>query len=77
MEITLSAWMLRSIPNELMQMFKREAKQRRMSVNKTIVSLMLEKFGIAEEKKVQVHHDLDAWFGKWTAKEAIPASVTI
>jgi hypothetical protein len=68
----MRAWTLRNIPHELMQLFRQEARQRHMSINKTIVSLMLEKFGIARSSKKKTYHDLDAWFSKdpWTKEEA-------
>ena len=66
----MKAWTLRNLPEELVQYFRREARERHESINKTIVHLMIERFGFAKSKKTKVHHDLDHWFGKWSREEA-------
>ena len=66
----MKAWMLRNVPDELMRLFRQEARERGTSVNKAIVSLLIEKFGLEKAMKPKRHHDLDQWFGKWTREEA-------
>ena len=49
----MKAWTLRNLPDELVRFFRHEARERHESVNKTIVSLMIERFGLEKPKKTK------------------------
>lgn len=62
---------LRGISPKLEEVIKMEAKKKRSSLNKTILSLLEEKV-VGNKKKAfhdSLHHDLDALAGKWSRDE--------
>ena len=64
---------LRSIPDEIEVMVKKEAKAKGLSLNKAFITLMEKATGIKtrDKKKKAVYHDLDNLFGTWSKSDAI------
>ena len=63
---------LRGIPADLERMIKREAEDKRLSLNKAFISLLEKATGRKEKvpKRKFLHHDLDHLCGVWTKREA-------
>ena len=63
---------IRGIPDEVEKVIEREAKRKRKSKNKIVVSLLERATGIKPGKsnRVELYHDLDHLSGSWSAKEA-------
>ncbi|MBI2370918.1 MAG: hypothetical protein HYV08_11900 [Deltaproteobacteria bacterium] len=61
---------LRNIPPELGRIIRRKAREKKASVNKTVISLLEEGVGIGRKKTGKpLHHDLDELAGSWTKEE--------
>ena len=63
---------LRGISNEIEKMIRKEAKNKRLSLNKTLIALLEKGAGIKEvnREKVALYHDLDHLCGVWSKEEA-------
>jgi hypothetical protein len=63
---------IRGIPDEVEKVIEREAKRKRKSKNKIVVSLLERATGVkpAQSNRVELYHDLDHLSGSWSAKEA-------
>ena len=63
---------IRGIPDEVQKVIEKEAKRKRKSKNKIVVSLLEQATGVTSGKssRVGLHHDLDHLSGLWSAKEA-------
>lgn len=61
---------VRSISPRLRAALEREAARRRLSLNKTVLSLLVEKLGVAESSSQGGHRDLDELAGTWSKSEA-------
>jgi hypothetical protein len=63
---------IRGIPDEVEEVIEREARRRRKSKNKIVVSLLEQATGVKPGKSntVVLYHDLDHLSGLWSAKEA-------
>jgi len=63
---------IRGIPDEVQRAIEREAKRKRKSKNKIVVSLLEQATGVKPGKssRVELYHDLDHLSGSWSAKEA-------
>lgn len=63
---------IRGIPDEVEKVIEREAKRKRKSKNKIVVSLLEEATRVRPSKSngVKLFHDLDHLCGSWSAKEA-------
>jgi hypothetical protein len=63
---------IRGIPNEIEKMIRKEAKNKRLSLNKTLIAFLEKGAGIkgANREKVALYHDLDHLCGVWTKEEA-------
>lgn len=61
---------LRKLPPKLEKTIRQRARERRVSVNKAVLSLLEEHLGLDEEKQPAEYHDLDALCGAWTEEEA-------
>lgn len=59
---------LRNLPPEVLRLIEQVAQEKRMSVNKAVISL-LEEGNSASRRKI-VHHDLDDLAGSWSPEEA-------
>ena len=67
----MKAITLRNIPPELARKIRLRAVQKRISLNKAVLSLLEEQTGLrAAKSRVQLYHDLDALAGSWTREEA-------
>ncbi len=67
----MKALTVRNLPSEVARIIRRKAREKRMSVNKAVISLLEEHAGIRGKKKGRsLHHDLDALAGSWTKREA-------
>lgn len=64
---------LRSIPDEIEVMVKKEAKAKGLSLNKTFITLLEKATGVKtkDKKKKATYHDLDSLFGVWSKNDAI------
>lgn len=64
---------LRSIPDEIEVMVKKEAKAKGLSLNKTFIALLGKAAGVKtkDKKKKALYHDLDNLFGTWSKSDAI------
>jgi plasmid stability protein len=62
---------LRSIPDEVKKMVRKEAERKGVSVNKAIIDLLELSVGTKapEKKKRVMYHDLDHLAGIWSQKE--------
>ena len=63
---------LRGIPADVERTVKREAEDRRLSLNKAFISVLEKATGKKEkvQKRKLLHHDLDHLCGIWTKREA-------
>jgi hypothetical protein len=61
---------LRSISAALRAALDREAEKRGQSLNKTVLALLSERLGLAEEAGPIEYEDLDELAGTWTKAEA-------
>ncbi len=63
---------IRGIPDEVEKIIEREAKRKRKSKNKIVVSLLEQATSVKPRKsnRVKLYHDLDHLSGLWSAKEA-------
>ena len=60
---------LRNLPPALEQKLRKRAKQRGVSMNKAVIGVLEEAFGLAKKPRT-VYHDLDHLAGTWTKEEA-------
>jgi hypothetical protein len=61
---------IRSIGAPLRAALEREAERRGQSLNKTVLALLSERLGIADETAPVRYDDLDELAGTWTKAEA-------
>jgi len=62
---------LRNLPPALTRAIRRRADETRLSVSKTVISLLEESVGISRRRKEKrIYHDLDDLSGAWTRDEA-------
>ena len=62
---------LRNLPPELARWVERRARERSMSLNKAVISLLEEAAGTGlRPGKKRVYHDLDGLAGRWSVHEA-------
>ena len=62
---------LRSIPDEIETMVKKEAKAKGLSLNKAFITLLEKATGVKakDKKKKALYHDLDNLFGVWSKND--------
>lgn len=63
---------LRSIPDEIEAMVKKEAKAKGLSLNKAFIALLEKATGVKtkDRKKKTLYHDLDNLSGVWSKNDA-------
>jgi hypothetical protein len=63
---------VRGISTEIEKMIRKEAKNKRLSLNKTLIGFLEKGAGIkgVDREKVALYHDLDHLCGVWTKEEA-------
>jgi hypothetical protein len=67
----LKAITLRNIPAEVARRIRSRAAQKKISLNKAVLSLLEEQTGLgAAKSRVHLYHDLDELAGSWTREEA-------
>ena len=66
----MKAVTLRNLPQKLDQTIQRRAKEKGISVNKAVISLLEEQLGMKPKKRSREYHDLDVLAGAWTKAEA-------
>ena len=59
---------LRNLPEEVLKTVKKKAFEKKLSLNKAVISLLLE--SLSWGKKEHLYHDLDHLSGSWTKAEA-------
>ncbi len=66
----MKAITLRNLPPDLARMIRRHATERKMSINKAVISLLEGATGTVSRTQATLHHDLDELAGSWTEAEA-------
>lgn len=68
----MKAVTLRNIPPDLAKLVRKKAREKGVSINKAVISLLEESMGISSKKngKKPLYHDLDKLAGSWTEEEA-------
>lgn len=63
---------LRDIPDDIAKIIEKKSKKDKLSLNRTIISLLERGVGVASGNKSAgpLYHDLDHLFGAWSEKEA-------
>lgn len=61
---------LRNLPKKLDQTIQKRAKEKGISVNKAVITLLEEQLGMKLPKPSVEYHDLDNLAGSWTKAEA-------
>lgn len=62
---------VRGVDRALDESLRQEAERRGLSVNRTVLALLRESFGLAENGSppATIHHDLDHLAGTWSEEE--------
>ena len=61
---------IRGLPPEIEEGIRKEARQRRTSLNKAVIGLLEKALGRSKsDDPVELYHDLDRFSGIWTAEE--------
>jgi hypothetical protein len=66
----MKAVTIRKLPPDVTRAIRKRAQEKKLSINKAVVSLLEEAVSGPARKPKQVHHDLDFLVGSWTAAEA-------
>ncbi len=66
----MKAITLRNLSPELARVVRRQATEKKMSINKAVISLLEGATGTVRKKQSALHHDLDELAGSWTEAEA-------
>lgn len=66
----MKAVTLRNLPPQLDRTIRQRAKNKGVSVNKAVISLLQEHLGQSKRKPARRCHDLDGLAGSWTKQEA-------
>ncbi len=61
---------LRNVPPDVERAIRRRARERGLSLNKAIITLLEGDEGTHARRKGVVYHDLDYLAGTWSAKDA-------
>ena len=62
---------LRDIPDDIAKAIEKKSKKEKLSLNRTIISLLERGTGVSGHKSEKpLYHDLDHLFGAWSKKEA-------
>ena len=61
---------LRNLPKKLDRTIKKRAKEKGISINKAVISLLEEQLEMKPGKPAVEYHDLDGLAGSWTKAEA-------
>ena len=66
----MKAITLRNLPPDLDKAIRKQARGKRMSVNKAVISLLEDYLAQYNRKRAERHHDLDNLCGSWTEDAA-------
>ena len=66
----MAAITVRDLPRDVERAVREKARRERLSLNKAVVRLLEEATGTSPDRRPAEYHDLDAFFGTWTRKEA-------
>ncbi|THJ17015.1 MAG: hypothetical protein CAF45_016895 [Nitrospira sp. CG24E] len=66
----MKAITLRNLPPDLDKAIRKQARGKRMSVNKAVIGLLEDHLTQAKRKRAELHHDLDDLCGSWTKEAA-------
>ncbi|HUP50008.1 MAG TPA: hypothetical protein VNA04_14575 [Thermoanaerobaculia bacterium] len=66
----MKAITLRNIPPEVERAIRAKARQKRISTNKAVIELLVERVGVAPGKEKTTYTDLDDLAGSWSARKA-------
>ena len=61
---------LRNLPPEVERELLKRAKEKGISANKAVISLLEKQLGLRKKGRGNKHHDLDHLFGAWTKKQS-------
>jgi hypothetical protein len=61
---------VRNLPPRLAQAIRQRARERGLSFNKAVITMLEESVGVTGQERRREHHDLDHLFGTWTIEEA-------
>ena len=66
----MKAVTLRNLSPELERTIRKRARDRGLSLNRAVTSVLQEGLGIHEQTRPVLYHDLDELAGSWTKREA-------
>jgi hypothetical protein len=61
---------IRKIPEEIEKEIRKEAKEKKLSLNKAFLSLLEKTTGAKKRREKNIYHDLDRFCGIWTEADA-------
>ena len=61
---------VRNIPPEVAKLIRDRARRKRLSANRAVLDLLLERAGQQTVQPEPLHHDLDELAGPWSRREA-------
>jgi hypothetical protein len=73
----MKAVTLRQIPEDVDKSIRRRAREKRISANKAVISLLEEHLMRDQGRQTELHHDLDDLCGAWTKTEAAAFDKTL
>jgi hypothetical protein len=73
----MKAITLRNIPLDVDKTIRRRAREKRISANKAVISLLEEHLMKDQRRQTELHHDLDNLCGAWTKAEATAFDKTL
>jgi hypothetical protein len=77
MRRVMKAITLRQIPLDIDKTIRRRAREKRISANKAVISLLEEHLMKDQHRQTELHHDLDDLCGAWTNAEAAAFDKTL
>ena len=66
----MNAITLRNIPPNLSRRVEQRAKEKGLSMNRTVIQILEDSLGTSNKRAAQLHHDLDHLAGSWSKVEA-------
>ena len=66
----MKAITLRNVPPNLGRRIERRAKEKGLSMNRTVIQILEDALGTSNKRAAQLHHDLDHLAGSWSEVEA-------
>lgn len=69
MEKNMKSLSLRSIHEDLSENLKKLSQKEGISLNKTVLKLLEDSFGVKKKKRLNIYRDLDDLAGTWSKRE--------